>query len=78
VTKIITAGGDVRNRLKESKNTLRWDKTSYQRFEARQTRLKMGILVYKPPAYDSAVLCLGRRGEEVPGLADQAPDQSGS
>ena len=27
-----------------TKNTLRWDKTSCQRFEANQARLKMGIL----------------------------------
>ncbi len=34
------------NRIKEDKNTLRWDKTSYRSFEANQVRLKMGILAY--------------------------------
>jgi hypothetical protein len=38
--------GDVENRIKEGKNTLRWDKISYQRFEANQARLKMGVLAY--------------------------------
>jgi hypothetical protein len=36
----------VENRTKEGKNTLRWDKTGYQRFEANQARLKMGVLAY--------------------------------
>jgi hypothetical protein len=34
------------NRIKEGKNTLRWDKTSCQRFEANQARLQMGVLAY--------------------------------
>ena len=38
--------GDVENRIKEGKNTLRWDKTSCQRFEANQARLQMGVLAY--------------------------------
>ena len=29
----------MENRIKEGKNTLRWDKTSCQRFEATQARL---------------------------------------
>jgi hypothetical protein len=38
--------GEVENRIKEGKNTRRWDKTSCQRFEANQARLKMGVLAY--------------------------------
>ena len=38
----------MENRIKEGKNTLRWDKTSCQRFEANQARLKMGVLAYNP------------------------------
>jgi hypothetical protein len=37
---------DVKNRIKEGKNTLRWDKTSCQRFEANHARLKMRALAY--------------------------------
>lgn len=37
---------NVENRIKEAKNTLRWDKTSCHRFEANQARLKMGALAY--------------------------------
>ena len=32
--------------IKEGKNTLRWDKTSYHHFEANLSRLKMGALAY--------------------------------
>jgi hypothetical protein len=46
VVKVYNGRGDVENRIKEGKNTLRWDKTSCQRFEANQARLKMGILAY--------------------------------
>ena len=34
------------NRIKEGKNTLRWDKTSCHRFEANQARLLMGVIAY--------------------------------
>jgi hypothetical protein len=44
--KVYNGRGDVENRIKEGKNTLRWDKTSCQRFEANQARLKMGVLAY--------------------------------
>ncbi len=37
---------EIENRIKEGKNTLRWDKTSRQRFEANQARLKMEVLAY--------------------------------
>ena len=46
VVKVYNGRGDVENRIKEGKNTLRWDKTSCQRFEANQARLKMGLLAY--------------------------------
>lgn len=34
------------NRIKEGKNTLRWDKTSCHRFAANEARLKMDFLAY--------------------------------
>ncbi|MAE07069.1 MAG: hypothetical protein CMH76_12130 [Nitrospinae bacterium] len=43
-TKVIKAyngRGDVESRIKEGKNTLRWDKTSCHRFGANQARLKV-------------------------------------
>jgi len=46
VVKVYNGRGDVENRIKEGKNTLRWDKTSCQRFEANHARLKMGVLAY--------------------------------
>lgn len=46
VIKVYNGRGDVENRIKEGKNILRWDKTSCQRFEANQARLKMGVLAY--------------------------------
>jgi hypothetical protein len=46
VTKVYNGRGDVENRIKGGKNTLRWDKTSCQRFEANQARLQMGVLAY--------------------------------
>jgi hypothetical protein len=41
VVKIYSGRGDVENRIKEGKNTLRWDKTSCHPFEANEARLKM-------------------------------------
>ena len=46
VVKVYNGRGDVENRIKEGKNTLRWDKTSCHRFGANQARLKMGALAY--------------------------------
>ncbi len=46
VVKIYNGRGDVENRIKEGKNTLRWDKTSCHRFAANQARLLMGVLAY--------------------------------
>jgi hypothetical protein len=46
VVKVYNGRGDVENRIKEGKNTLRWDKTSCHRFTANEARLKMGFLAY--------------------------------
>ena len=46
VVKVYNGRGDVENRIKEGKNTLRWDKTSCRRFAANQARLLMGVLAY--------------------------------
>jgi hypothetical protein len=46
VVKVYNGRAEVENRIKEGKNTLRWDKTSCQRFEANQALLKMGVLAY--------------------------------
>ncbi len=46
VIKVYNGRGDVENRIKEGKNTLRWDKTSCHRFGANCARLKMGALAY--------------------------------
>jgi hypothetical protein len=37
---------EIENRIKEGKNTLRWDKTSCYRFAANQARLFVGCLAY--------------------------------
>ena len=49
VVKVYNGRGDVENRIKEGKNTLRWDKTSCHRFEANQARLLMGVIAYNLP-----------------------------
>ena len=46
VVKVYNGRGDVENRIKEGKNTLRWDKTSCHRFAANRARLLMGVLSY--------------------------------
>ena len=46
VVKVYNGRGDVENRIKEGKNTLRWDKTSCHRFAANEARLLMGVLAY--------------------------------
>jgi hypothetical protein len=46
VDKVYDRRGDVENRIKEGKNTLRWDKTNCRRFAANQARLFMGVLTY--------------------------------
>jgi hypothetical protein len=46
VVKVYNGRGDVENRIKEGKNTLRWDKTSCRRFAANQVRLLMRVLAY--------------------------------
>ena len=44
VFKVYNGRAEIENRIKEGKNTLRWDKTSCQRFEGNQARLQMGVL----------------------------------
>ena len=46
VIKVYNGRAEIENRIKEGKNTLRWDKTSCKRFEANQARLQMGVLAY--------------------------------
>jgi len=46
VVKVNNGRGDVENRLKEGKSTLRGEKTSCHRCEAKQARLLMGIIAY--------------------------------
>lgn len=46
VVKVYNGRGDIENRIKEGKNTLRWDKTSCHRFSANEARFKMGFLAY--------------------------------
>ena len=46
VVKVYNGRGDVESRIKEGKNTLRWDKTSCHRSWANEARLKMGFLAY--------------------------------
>jgi hypothetical protein len=62
VVKVYNGRGDLENRIKEGKNTLRWDKTSCHRFAANQARLLMGVLAYNL-LYMLRQFCL--RGEEV-------------
>jgi len=44
VIKVYNNRAEIENRIKEGKNTLRWDKTSCHRFESNAARLKMGLL----------------------------------
>ena len=46
VVKIYNRRAEIEYRIKEGKNTLRWDKTSCHRFESNEARLKMGLLAY--------------------------------
>ena len=46
VIKLYHHKAEIENRIKEGKNTLRWDKTSCHRFESNEARLKMGLLAY--------------------------------
>ncbi len=46
VIKVYNGRAEIENRIKEGKNTLRWDKTSCQSFEANHARLQMGVLAY--------------------------------
>src|SRR5208337_3221112 len=46
VITIYNGRAEIENRIKEGKNTLRWDKTSCHRFGANQARLLVGWLAY--------------------------------
>ncbi len=46
VITIYNGRAEIENRIKEGKNTLRWDKTSRHRFAANQARLLVGCLAY--------------------------------
>ncbi len=46
VVKVYNGRGDVENRIKEGKNTLRWAKTSRRRFASNLARLLPGVLTY--------------------------------
>jgi len=46
VITIYNGRAEIENRIKEGKNTLRWDKTSCRRFTANQARLLIGCLAY--------------------------------
>jgi len=47
VVEVCNGRGGVENRVKEGKNTLRWDKTTCHRFVANQSRLKLARRVLK-------------------------------
>jgi hypothetical protein len=46
VIKFYNVRGDVESRIKEGKNTPRWDKTSCRRVQTNLAKLKIGILAY--------------------------------
>ncbi len=46
VVRVYNGRGDVENRIKEGKLTLRWDKTSCRKFQANEARLLMGVIAY--------------------------------
>ena len=46
VITVYNGRAEIENRIKEGKNTLRWDKTSCHRFAANQARLLLGCLAY--------------------------------
>jgi hypothetical protein len=46
VIKIYNGRAEIENRIKEGKDTLRWDKTGCHRFGANQARLLIGCLAY--------------------------------
>jgi hypothetical protein len=46
VITIYNRRAEIENRIKEGKNTLRWDKTSCHRFAANQARLLVGCVAY--------------------------------
>ena len=77
VIKVYNGRGDVENRIKGGKNTLRWGKTSCQRFEANRARLQMGVLAYNLLHMMREFYVWGEEVRRSIGLADQAINQSG-
>jgi hypothetical protein len=65
VVKAYNGRANAENRIKDGKNTLRWDKTSCHRFEANQARLMMGLLAYNLLHLASRILFKGRGSEAV-------------
>lgn len=75
VVKVYNGRDDFENRIKEGKNTLRWDKTSCRRFAANQARLLMGVLAYNLLHMLRQFYLVGKRSEAVNGMAYQVFDQ---
>jgi hypothetical protein len=80
VITVYNGRAEIENRIKEGKNTLRWDKTSCHRFTANQARLLVGCLAYNllhmirdtafwgqsvRPSIDSIIRCLVKVGARV-------------
>ncbi len=61
VIKVYNGRGDVENRIKEGKNTLRWDQDQLPALRGQPSQAEDGGSGLQPLAYDPAVLCLGRR-----------------
>ena len=56
----IPHGGWIPNRIKQGKNTLRWDKTSCRRFEANEARLKLGVIAYNFLTCSASFMLVGK------------------
>jgi hypothetical protein len=61
VVKAYDGRGDVENRIKEGKNTLRCNKTSCHRFAAKQARLLMGTLAISSCTCSGNSVSMARR-----------------
>ena len=75
VIKAYNRRAEIENRIKEGKNTLRWDKTSCHRFESSEARLKMRLLAYNLLHLLRKFYIRGEAGALLSGC--QTPDQSG-
>ena len=76
VVKVYSGHDGVENRIKQGRNTLRWEKTRRHRCAADQA-LAHGIVGLQPPAHALAIPPGRRRGQTVNGVADQAFAPSG-